>query len=317
MRVQSHFFGFFGLSFLHSPWIFGTGNSAWGFSLAATPVSQLLAEKATTISNLKDIAAKHVDITQEPYSNDVFFLRYCLKEDNNGNNEILVQRLESNLSWRKSSGKSICESAQRALQEATAHGGWNNQVIMNAAPHADKILEHLTPSNIITTPTSNGDLVCCIRAGGINDVELMKAVTVEEMVDFFLYAREINTSVANTRSLQSNRLACILTANSLEGVQLVGGEAKFRAALSASSKKADPLYPNCNGPTLLLNLPALLGALVKLFTPLFPPSVKERLRFESGPLQGNLDLTQILPGQPERAKFLADIDRLVYATNAK
>ena len=280
------------------------------YSLSSKPVSQLLTEKAATIASLKGLAAKEVDISQEPYSNDVFFLRYCLQDD--GTTDTMSERLASNLAWRKGEGKSICDSAQRALQAATANGGWNNSPVMDASPSADKILQYLTPSNILTTPTSRGDLICCIRAGGINDSALMKAVSVDEMVDFFLYAKEVNSCVANSRSLTTDKLVCLLTANSLEGVQLVGGEAKFRAALSASSKKADPLYPNYNGPTLLLNLPKLLGALVKLFTPLFPASVKERLRFESGPLGGNTDLTLILPGRPERAKFLDDIDRLVY-----
>jgi hypothetical protein len=297
-------------------------QSALAFSLSTKPVSQLLSEKSSTIASLKDLAAKLVDITQEPYSNDVFFLRYCLSKDgsadgdNDDDNTLLQQRLVSNLAWRSGEGKSICDSAQRALQAATADGGWNNRPVMDASPSADKILKYLTPSNILTTITSRGDLVCCIRAGGINDSELMKAVSVDEMVDFFLYAREINSCVANARSLQSDRLVCLLTANSLEGVQLVGGEAKFRSALGASSKKADPLYPNYNGPTLLLNLPKLLGALVKLFTPLFPASVRERLRFEAGPLGGNTDLTQILPGRPEHDKFLNDIDRLVYTKPA-
>ncbi|KAI2513138.1 CRAL/TRIO domain containing protein [Fragilaria crotonensis] len=289
-------------------------QSVLAFSLSTKPVSQLLTEKSSTIASLKDLAAKLVDITQEPYSNDVFFLRYCLANDGSDDDALLQQRLVSNLAWRSGEGKSICDSAQRALQAATADGGWNNRPVMDASPSADRILQYLTPSNILTTATSQGDLICCIRAGGINDSELMKAVTVDEMVDFFLYAREVNSCVANARSLQSDKLVCLLTANSLEGVQLVGGEAKFRSALSASSKKADPLYPNYNGPTLLLNLPKLLGALVKLFTPLFPASVRERLRFESGPLGGNTDLTQILPGRPEHDKFINDIDRLVYTT---
>ena len=36
------------------------------------------------------------------------------------------------------------------------------------------------------------------------------------------------------------------------------GDARFRTALSASSKAATRLYPNLAGPTLLLNLPFLL-----------------------------------------------------------
>jgi hypothetical protein len=282
-----------------------------GFSLSAKPVSQLISEKSAIIAELKGQASKIVDLSCEPYSNDVFFLRHCLDVDLDD----ASTKLAANLEWRIGEGKAICDSAQRALQAATADGGWKNDAVMNAAPFATKILQYLTPSNILTTTTSCGDLICCIRAGGINDVDLMKAVSVDEMVDFFVYAKEINTCVCNTRSLQSDKLLCLLTANSLEGVQLVGGEAKFRAALSASSKKCDPLYPNYNGPTLLLNLPSLLGALVKLFTPLFPPTVRARLRFEAGPLSGNRDLTLVLPGRAERPKFLDDIDRLVYGAN--
>jgi len=35
---------------------------------------------------------------------------------------------------------------------------------------------------------------------------------------------------------------------------------------------------------VLLNLPKLLNALVKLFKPLFPPVVAARIKFEQGPL---------------------------------
>ena len=278
------------------------------FTLSSKPVSQLLSEKAATIDSLKVQAAKTVDITQEPFSNDVFFLRYCLKEEP----DEASTKLALHLDWRTGDGKAICDSAQAALKAATADGGWKNDIVMNAAPFSAKILKYLTPSNILTTATSQGDLICCILAGSINDVDLMKAVSIEEMVDFFVYAKEINCVVTNTRSLKSDKLQCLLTANSLEGVKLIGGEAKFRTALSGSSKVTDPIYPNYNGPTLLLNLPSLLGALVKIFTPLFPPNVRERLRFVKGPLLGNLDLTQVLQGGAERPKFLKDIDGAIY-----
>jgi hypothetical protein len=136
---------------------------------------------------------------------------------------------------------------------------------------------------------------------------------VDDMINFFVYAKEVNSAVCNTRSLATDRLHCLMAANSLEGVKLVGGDATFRTALSASSKVSDPLYPNLNGPTLLLNLPLLLGALVKLFTPLFPPAVKARLRFESGPLKGVEDLMDVVPGGAGRDKFLKDVNDLVYA----
>jgi hypothetical protein len=82
-------------------------------------------------------------------------------------------------------GRLCATQAQAALQAATADGSWKNDAATNAAPFASKILQYLTPSNILTTTTSRGDLICCIRAGGINDVELMKAVSVDEMGGLF------------------------------------------------------------------------------------------------------------------------------------
>ncbi|KAK7241101.1 beta-1,6-glucosyl hydrolase [Aureococcus anophagefferens] len=50
-------------------------------------------------------------------------------------------------------------------------------------------------------------------------------------------------------------------------------------ALSVEAGRRD--LPGLSGPTVLLNLPRLLGALVKLFTPLFPPAVRKKLKFDS------------------------------------
>jgi hypothetical protein len=61
-----------------------------------------------------------------------------------------------------------------------------------------------------------------------------------------------------------------------------------------------------------LNLPPLLGALVKLFKPLFPEKVRQRLKFEAGPLKNVDTLMDIVPGGKDRQEFLDDIDRLVY-----
>ena len=43
-----------------------------------------------------------------------------------------------------------------------------------------------------------------------------------------------------------------------------------------ASQRTASLYPGIAGPTLLVNLPALLGAIVKLFTPLFPKQARHR-----------------------------------------
>ena len=141
----------------------------------------------------------------------------------------------------------------------------------------------------------------------------MSEVSVDEMAEFFLYCKEVNSIVANMKSEKTDKLVTVLTANDLLGVKLIGGDATFRKALSQASTQANDLYPNLPGPTFLLNLPKLLGALVKLFTPLFPKEVRARLKFAAGPLKDVDDLVAISPGGDavSRNKFLTQIDDLL------
>lgn len=283
--------------------------------IAKEPVSQLLMIHADDIATLKGVCASKIGddaASEEPYSNDVFYLRYCLASDNISEQ---TTRLEGNLDWRAGMGKSICDGATKALAKAASAGSWDNSPVLKAAPHSEIISKYLMPSNVITTTSSNNDLVYCIRAGQIDDVGLMGSISHEQMVDFFLYAKEVNAQVANTRSLASDQVQCLVTANDLAGVKLVGGSADFRRALSASSNQANELYPSTNGPTLLLNLPKLLSALVKLFTPLFSPEVKARLKFERGPLADVSDLTEVAASSSglARTTFVKQLDDILYA----
>lgn len=283
------------------------------------PLSFLLQKNAASISNLKSIASElGINLHQLPYNNDVFFLRFSLL--NTGEDPAVA--LQQSLDWRKSAaGVSICEAATTAITKAmssdTTTTNWNNAVVFQAAPHAKAIGRFITPSNCITTTASTGDLVYCIRAGGIDDLGLMKAVSVEQMVDFFLYTKEVNALVSDIRSVNSNKLLNVVTCNDLSGVKLLGGSADFRKALSSSSTIASRVYPNTAGPTLLLNLPALLSALVKLFTPLFPEKVKERLKFQQGPLRNVQNLLDVSSSSssPARTEFVRQLDELLYKTN--
>jgi hypothetical protein len=282
-----------------------------GFSLSDKPVSFLLKEYASKIASLKDQASKAVgDISVEPYLNDVFFLRYALSGDG------AESQLKDTLEWRLGAGKNICHAANKAIAEATSDGSWKNGPVLAGAPNSNLISKYLTPATCLTTTTSQGDLIYCIRAGKIDDVALMASLqNVNQLVEFFVYCKEVNAVVANQRSLASDKLVCLITANDLSGVKLIGGDATFRTALSSASKISSKLYPTLNGPTLLLNLPALLGALAKLFTPLFPPEVRKRLKFEQGPLADVSDLMDVSYGGNGRAAFLDEIDKLVYDAN--
>jgi len=244
---------------------------------------------------------------------DIFYLRYCIEYDggkrgdiNDGANVLL-----KNLEWRNNQGKGLCDAARNAVSKAMETEKWDNAPVREAAPHASIINKYITSSQIVTTTSRTGDLVYCIRAGKIDDLSLMSELTADELSDFFLYCKEVNSIVADKRSVASGKLIRLVTANDLSGTKLLG-DSSFRKALSAASTKASDLYPALAGPTLLLNLPALLGALAKLFTPLFPPEVRKKLRFEQGPLNKISDLSAVLDG-PEREKFLTELDQLIYA----
>jgi hypothetical protein len=230
------------------------------------PVSALVQKHVSDIARLKEATQAIVgSIDSAPYNNDVFYLRYCLAEKG-------VDNLKETLAWRQGPGKAVCEAATNAFESATSGDKWDNEPVRNCAPFASSINKFITPSTCLTTSSSNGDLVYCIRAGKIDDRSLMGSLaSVDNLVDFFLYCKEINALVANARSLKMDKLLYVLTVNDLAGVQLIGGDSSFRDALSAASKQANPMYPELSGPTLLLNLPRLVSALVKLFTPLFPP----------------------------------------------
>lgn len=281
--------------------------------ISSEPVSKLLSQHAQTIQKLKDTTASILgpeSLKIEPYVNDVFFLRYCCKDESEHD---CVQLLQSNLSWRNGDGKVICDAARRAVEQAQATpGSWDNEPVIAAAPYSSEVTKYMTPLNALTTTSSTEDLLYIIRAGQIDDVSLMQAVSIEEMVQFFLYAKEINAMVANQRSLQKDKLLSIITANDLQGVKLIGGSADFRQALSKSSKLANDLYPNTAGPTLLLNLPPLLSALVKLFTPLFPAAVNERLKFASLKLLTSIgQLTNVSRPGKERSAFIQEVETIL------
>lgn len=297
------------------------------------PVTTLLADHAGTIAKLRGLCSTRdaIDITQLPYSNSVFFLRYCLSASSPSTNtatissideDAVLLKFKDSLDWRLSPvGQRVTNLARMAVDEASAdRSGWNNNVVYMSAPHSSTIRNYITSQNCITTTTQMagmGDLVYCIRAGAIDDVGLMKAVSIDQMIEFFLYVKEVNALVCDMRSLSTNALLHTVTCNDLSGVKLLGGSADFRKALSSSSNlAATTIYPGNSyaGPTLLVNLPPILAALVKLFTPLFPASVQARLKFPGSQfLSGVTDLTQIASNSasPERNQFLQDLKAIL------
>ena len=275
-----------------------------GFSATTPSITTLLENHSSQILSLKTVAEKY---DSAPKDDDIFYLRYCIDSTSD---EDTISKLKSNLQWREGEGKDICTAAAKAIEEATANGPWNNDPVRDMAPNAEIINKYITPTQCLTTTVNSGDLCYCIRAGKIDDAGLMDAVSLKQMTDFFLYCKEVNARIANSRSVTSDRMVSLLTANDLSGVKLIGGSADFRKALSEASTKANELYPNLAGTTFLLNLPRIMSALVKLFTPLFPDEVRKKLKFERGPLKDVVTLLEISSGEA-REKFLEDIDNMM------
>jgi len=285
---------------------------ALGFSLSDKPLSFLISENADKISSLKEAAAA---IASDAPEDDVFYLRYALT---GADEEEMKSRLEENVRWRSSGeGRLVCDAAKVAIEKATSGDDWNNDPVRAAAPYASVVNDFITEASIVTTSSRAGDLIYCIRAASIDDTALMNAISVENLAHFFLYTKEVNAAVANQRSIGSDRLVCVCTANDLSGVKVIGGSAEFRKALSAASQKANELYPTLSGPSLLLNLPRLLTALVKIFTPLFPEEVRKKIKFARGPLSDVTALNEILAGSggdgSKRDNFLTAVEELIYS----
>lgn len=285
---------------------------ALGFSLSDKPLSFLISENADKISSLKEVAAA---IASDAPEDDVFYLRYALA---GADEEEMKSRLEENVRWRSSGeGRLVCDAAKVAIEKATSGDDWNNDPVRAAAPYASVVNDFITEASIVTTSSRAGDLIYCIRAASIDDTALMNAISVENLAIFFLYTKEVNAAVANQRSIGSDRLVCVCTANDLSGVKVIGGSAEFRKALSAASQRANELYPSLSGPSLLLNLPRLLTALVKIFTPLFPEEVRKKIKFARGPLSDVTALNEILAGSggdgSKRDNFLTAVEELIYS----
>ena len=220
-------------------------------------------------------------------------------------------KIAETVAWRAGEGKSIVESAAKAVAEATAGGGWDNEPVRLAAPHAATINQFITPKNIVSLSTDDGDLVYVIRASQINDKEMMSKVSVDQFCEFLLYVKEVHQLVVNANSLRTGRLCNVIFANDITGTRQAP-DPLFGKALSQSSKSYESLYPSLAGPTLILNLPFILQAFVALFKPLFPKSVQARLKFEGAPFLKKLDdLTPLTEDPASRKAFLAEVEGLL------
>jgi len=243
-----------------------------------------------------------------PDTSDMTRLRFALGFDDMTE---ATNALRESEAWRSGPGKDIVSAAQSAYKAATEEDGkWNNDAVRDAAPHASIINQFITPKNILTVPTESGDLLYVIRASVIDDKALMNTVSIQQMVDFFAYVKEIHSIVADQRSLATGRLCSVALVNDIKGTRQPP-DAQFSKALTSSSKQYENLYPTLAGPTLITNLPLILQAFASLLKPFFPKTVQERLKFIRAPELANLsDLTPLSADPKIREAFVNEIREL-------
>jgi hypothetical protein len=286
---------------------------AMEFGSSKVPVSVMLQEKASCIDLLKNEAASiGADMTAEPYCNDVYYLRFCLSGNYNTPQEVL-QAFRRNLAWRQSEGKLICDSARQAVNESFSSDDsdeWDYDKVHKRVPNA-KLTKFLTPAHVQTLVTPQKDVVFVMKHGLIQDKALMKDHETRDVIDFMMYAKEVNLIVANRYSLRQDRLAFVLTANDLNGASLARGDKQFRAALNDSARLAAVHYPSLTGPTLMLNLPSWLTSVARAFA---PSEVSHTLKFAQGPLKNVNTLTELVHDGPQRTQFFHNLNELVYNT---
>jgi len=244
-----------------------------------------------------------------PYDDDAGCERWLLRFVDGDAVDVddAAARVATSCAWRATEGRAICEAARDAVLSATSNPDlrWDNAPVSAAAPRGAQIAPWLPAGKLMTMRNTNGDgLVYSVRAGLIDDTGLMADVAEADLEAWFLYAKAVNERVAAALTARTGELAKVVTVNDLSGVDLFG-DASFRNALSAASKRGDAIFPGLSGPSVLLNLPRLLGALVKLFTPLFPPAVRAKLKFDRFDL-GPEDSLNTADG---KAALLAYLDR--------
>jgi hypothetical protein len=172
-------------------------------------------QHASDIQTLKDETKSTIgSVDIEPYSSSVYYLRFCLRTTKSNKQ---LELLRNNLKWRIKEGKAICDAAHEAVILATSESHWNNKPVLERAPCTKKISKYLTPDICLTSTSSKGDLLDCLRGGKIDDVAIMKEVTVKEMTHFLGHAKEINSLIRNRRSLVLDRVVATVLVDDLSG----------------------------------------------------------------------------------------------------
>jgi len=249
------------------------------------------------VDNLRMIVPSGINVSDEE------LLHFALAHPNDITEA--AKALKEAIQWRKTAGKHIVNAAQKAVAKAMKKSGWDDNVIRNAAPHANVINDYITSKAVFSTSTEDGKIISVIRTSQIDDKKLMDNASVEQVRDYFLYNQEVIRIEASKLSATTGRLYTVLNVSDVSGTRNAP-DRRFTKAVALSCDKYESLYPS-NVPVLAVNVPC-----AGVMRPFFPKSIQERLIFKKAPYLASLqELTPLKTDTSVRAKFVREIEGLV------
>ena len=246
-------------------------------------LGQMVTSHSTNINKLQVVAPPPPPSTQTQIQfDDIFYMRFVHQYTNN-NNVFDLEKAQSAITATfeyRAAQAPMLAVARKAVELAYQNDVFNNDPILSMAPHSSIVTKFITPRNSIMArlPLPSNDLLYIVKAGNVDDKELMKSVSVDQLTEFYTYAKEVQFLLSDRCSRTSDTLQSVVTLNDLSGTNLLGSS-DFRNVLSKVSKQTSIYYPLLSRATVLANLPRLLTALAKIFTPLFPPNIQRKLKF--------------------------------------
>jgi len=218
------------------------------------PITALMQQYQTEVEQLRERCKDKLSVEED----DLFLLRFIIQNEGKNTLEDAATNLEETLQWRR-------EKAEM-LNSPTP-------------PFSDKVAQYLgrDAGTFLAESTKDGCPLAIIRAGKIDAKQLMKAVSVDELVDWFLWNKEQAYRICDGETRATGMLTQQITANDLSDVG-VRQDKDFGKALGTSSKLSTKYYPALQSTVVLLNLPLVAKLLFAFFRPLLPEAVLKKIK---------------------------------------
>jgi len=226
-------------------------------SLIGQPVADLFQQHEQSIVALRALLGN-----DDPVEDNLMLLRVLIQE--RGDVSIAEQRSKEGRKLRQKYA-SVLEMAhvgehlpqEQKIRECLCFGRWT---------YPDTQAEHEFPPMTIT------------RTGKSNAQALMQAVTVDELVEYFVWERSRCFADANNKTNATGSLVMMITVNDLEGASLITGrEPKFFEAVKVASEIGACIFPLLSRKFVMVNAGRAMETLFKLAGLFLPQRVLDKV----------------------------------------